>query len=386
MTEETRTFTEAGQPSNTEAGTPPAGRVDDPPASTVPRSDAAGTAARPASATATAPGRGAHVMATLFKFQSLFGLVLVFVAAAAFSPSRGGELVFLDSQNLFNVVRSISEIGILAVGMTLVILIGGIDLSVGSVLGLASVGAATLLMDDDLGVPVTVLAVLGIGLGFGLLQGFAIARFGIQAFIVTLAGMQIARGLARIWSGGQGISITYGDGPGQAPVVFSLLGERTFDGLVPIPALIFIVIAALAVVLLRVSAFSRHVYAIGGNEKAARLSGVPVTRVKIAVFGICGLLAALAGIVHAGQLNFGAPNDGAMYELDAIAAVVIGGTSLMGGRGSVVGTVAGALLVGVLRNILALNNIDSNVQLLIIGLVIVLAAGLQRLRPASVSS
>jgi ribose transport system permease protein len=152
---------------------------------------------------------------------------------------------------------------------------------------------------------------------------------------------------------------------------------------VPIPALIFLVVAALAVVLLRVSAFSRHVYAIGGNEKAARLSGVPVTRVKIAVFGICGLLAALAGIVHAGQLNFGAPNDGAMYELDAIAAVVIGGTSLMGGRGSVVGTVAGALLVGVLRNILALNNIDSNIQLLIIGLVIVLAAGLQRLRPAS---
>jgi ribose transport system permease protein len=257
---------------------------------------------------------------------------------------------------------------------------------VGSVLGLASVGAATLLVNNDVGVALMVVAVLAIGLGFGLLQGFASARFGIQAFIVTLAGMQIARGLARIWSGGQGISITYGDGPGQAPVVFSLLGERTFNGLVPIPALIFIVIAALAVVLLRVSAFSRHVYAIGGNEKAARLSGVPVTRVKIVVFGICGLLAALAGIVHAGQLNFGAPNDGAMYELDAIAAVVIGGTSLMGGRGSVVGTVAGALLVGVLRNILALNNIDSNIQLLIIGLVIVLAAGLQRLRPASGSS
>jgi ribose transport system permease protein len=168
--------------------------------------------------------------------------------------------------------------------------------------------------------------------------------------------------------------------------VFSLLGERTFNGLVPIPALIFIVVAALAVALLRVSAFSRHVYAIGGNEKAARLSGVPVTRVKIVVFALCGLLAALAGIVHAGQLNFGGPNDGSMYELDAIAAVVIGGTSLTGGRGSVVGTVAGALLVGVLRNILALNNIDSNIQLLIIGLVIVLAAGLQRLRPASMGS
>jgi ribose transport system permease protein len=324
-------------------------------------------------------------LSTLFRFQSLFGLVLVFIAAVVYSPSKNGELLFLDSGNLFNVVRSISEIGILAVGMTLVILIGGIDLSVGSVLGLASVGSAVLLVNDDLGLVPVVLIVLAIGLGFGLLQGVAIASFSIQAFIVTLAGMQIARGLARIWSGGQGITITYGDRPGQAPLAFSLLGERTFDGLVPIPALIFIVVAALAVVLLRVSAFSRHVYAIGGNEKAARLSGVPVTRVKIIVFGVCGLLAALAGIVHAGQLNFGGPNDGAMYELDAIAAVVIGGTSLTGGRGSVVGTVAGALLVGVLRNILALNNVDSNVQLLIIGLVIVLAAGLQRLRPASVS-
>ncbi|GHF85292.1 ribose transport system permease protein [Amycolatopsis bartoniae] len=331
------------------------------------------------------PARRHDVLAAVFRFQSLFGLVLVFLAAVVYSPSKNGHLLFLDSGNLFNVVRSISEIGILAVGMTLVILIGGIDLSVGSVLGLASVGSAVLLVNNDLGVVPVVLAVLAIGLGFGLLQGIAVSQFKIQAFIVTLAGMQIARGLARIWSGGQGITITYGDAPGQAPVVFSLLGERTFDGVVPIPALIFVVVAALAVLLLRVSAFSRHVYAIGGNEKAARLSGVPVRRVKIVVFGVCGLLAALAGIVHAGQLNFGGPNDGAMYELDAIAAVVIGGTSLSGGRGSVVGTVAGALLVGVLRNILALNNVDSNVQLLVIGLVIVLAAGLQRLRPASVS-
>ncbi|GAA1951440.1 ABC transporter permease [Amycolatopsis minnesotensis] len=327
--------------------------------------------------------RGTDLVSTVFRFQSVFGLVVVFIAAIVFSPAKNGELLFLDSSNLFNVVRATSETGILAVGMTLVILIGGIDLSVGSVLGLASVGAAVLLVNDDLGLVPAVLVVLAIGLAFGLLQGVAIAKFGIQAFIVTLAGMQIARGLARIWSGGQGITITYGEGAHQAPLTFSLLGERTFNGLVPIPALIFIVVAALAVILLRVSAFSRHIYAIGGNEKAARLSGVPVTRVKILVFGICGLLAALAGIVHAGQLNFGGPNDGAMYELDAIAAVVIGGTSLTGGRGSVVGTVAGALLVGVLRNILALNNIDSNIQLLIIGLVIVLAAGLQRLRPAS---
>ena len=150
----------------------------------------------------------------------------------------------------------------------------------------------------------------------------------------------------------------------------------------PIPAVIFAVVAVAAIAFLRTSAFARHVYAIGGNEKAARLSGVAVTRVKVLVYGLSGLLAALAGVVHAGQLNQGSPNDGSGYELDAIAAVVIGGTALSGGHGSVSGTVAGALLLGVLNNILALTGVDPNVQLLIKGLVIVAAAGLQRLRPA----
>jgi ribose transport system permease protein len=321
------------------------------------------------------------VVTVLFRFQSLFGLALVLVAAVVFSPSHDGDLVFLSSENLFNVVRAIAEIGIIAIGMTFVILIGGIDLSVGAVLGLAAVGSAVLLVNDGFGVLPAVLVVLAAGLVFGLLQGVASAVFGIQAFIVTLAGLQVARGLARIWSGGQGVAIAYGDGPGEAPVAFSLLGERTFNGLVPIPAVIFAVVAVAAVAFLRTSAFARHVYAIGGNEKAARLSGVAVTRVKVLVYGVSGLLAALAGIIHAGQLNQGSPNDGSGYELDAIAAVVIGGTALSGGRGSVSGTVAGALLLGVLNNILALNSVDPNVQLLIKGLVIVVAAGLQRLRP-----
>jgi ribose transport system permease protein len=321
------------------------------------------------------------VVTVLFRFQSLFGLALVLVAAVVFSPSHDGDLVFLSSENLFNVVRAIAEIGIIAIGMTFVILIGGIDLSVGAVLGLAAVGSAVLLVNDGFGVLPAVLVVLAAGLVFGLLQGVASAVFGIQAFIVTLAGLQVARGLARIWSGGQGVAIAYGDGPGEAPVAFSLLGERTFNGLVPIPAVIFAVVAVAAVAFLRTSAFARHVYAIGGNEKAARLSGVAVTRVKVLVYGLSGLLAALAGIIHAGQLNQGSPNDGSGYELDAIAAVVIGGTALSGGRGSVSGTVAGALLLGVLNNILALNSVDPNVQLLIKGLVIVVAAGLQRLRP-----
>jgi ribose transport system permease protein len=327
--------------------------------------------------------RRTDLVSVLFRFQSLFGLVAVFVVAVVFSPTHDGELLFLNSENLFNVVRAVSEIGIMAVGMTFVILVGGIDLSVGAVLGLAAVGSAVLMVESDFGVFAAVVIVLLLGLGFGFLQGVASAVFGIQAFIVTLAGMQIARGLARIWSGGQGVAIAYGEEPGEAPVAFSLLGERTFNGLVPIPALIFAVVAVVAIVFLRTSAFSRHIYAIGGNEKAARLSGVPVTKVKVIVFCICGFLAALAGIVHAGQLNQGSPNDGFGYELDAIAAVVIGGTSLMGGRGSVTGTVAGALLLGVLNNFLGLHGVDPNVQLLVKGLVIVVAAGLQRLRPTT---
>jgi ribose transport system permease protein len=327
--------------------------------------------------------RRADVVSAIFRFQSLFGLVAVFIAAIVFSPTRDGELLFLGSSNLFDVVRQVSEIGIIAVGMTFVILIGGIDLSVGAVVGLAAVGSAVLLVDNDFGVVPAVALVLLAGLAFGCLQGIATALFGIQAFIVTLAGMLIARGLARSWSGGQGVAIAYGDGPGEAPTAFSLLGERTFNGAVPIPALIFAAIAILAIVFLRTTAIARHIYAIGGNEKAARLSGVPVTRVKVIVFSICGVLAALAGIVHAGQLNQGSPNDGVNYELDAIAAVVIGGTSLAGGRGSVVGTVAGALLIGVLDNILRLRGVNSNIQLIIKGFVILVAAGLQRLRPAA---
>ena len=318
-----------------------------------------------------------------FRFQSLFGLLAVFIAAIVFSPVRGGEILFLTTENLANVVRSVSEIGIIAVGMTFVILVAGIDLSVGALVGLAASGVAVLMMKNDYGVVPAVAVVLAIGLAFGALQGAISVRLGIQSFIVTLAGLQVARGLARIWSDGQGVALAYGDGPDVAPEAFEVLNQRLLSGLLPVPALIFVTVGAIAIFVLRRTTFARHVYAIGGNERAARLSGVPVARVKITVFAVSGFLAALAGIIHAGQLNQGSPNDGAGYELDAIAAVVIGGTSLMGGRGTVAGTLAGALLLGILNNILALNNVDANVQLLIKGLVIVAAAALLTLRSSN---
>lgn len=321
-----------------------------------------------------------RIVDAFFRFQSFGALALVIIAAIVFSPDRGGSIVFLRPENIFNIFRAVSEIGIISVGMTFVILIGGIDLSVGALLGLTATGAAALLMRDDFGVPATFAVILALGLFFGAAQGYVSARLRLQSFIVTLAGLQIARGLARIWSGGQGIPLAYGDGPDVAPAAFGLLNSRTFNGLVPIPALIFAGVGIVAVFVLRKTTFARHVYAIGGNEKAARLSGVPVLRVKVAVFMIAGVLSALAGIIHAGQLNQGSPNDGAGYELDAIAAVVVGGTSLMGGVGTVVGTLAGALLLGILNNILALNNIEANIQLLTKGLIIIAAAAVQNFR------
>ena len=218
---------------------------------------------------------------------------------------------------------------------------------------------------------------------FGALQGVISTRFRLEPFIVTLAGLQVARGLALVISGNQYINISYGDGPGLAPPVFAMLGDRLFNNVVPVATLVFVVVAVVATFVLNFTRFGRYVFAVGGNERAARLSGVPVTAVK--VVGLRdhrACVSAIAGIVHAGQFNFGSANDGTGYELTAIAAVVIGGTSLFGGAGSMVGTVAGAIMLGALANILQLNNINAALQLLATGAIIVLAAVLAIPRPS----
>ena len=261
--------------------------------------------------------------------------------------------------------------------MTFVIITAGIDLSVGAMLGLNSVLTAMLMTTANLGLVPTLLVVLAAGTTFGALQGLIAIRFRLEPFIVTLAGLQMARGLALILSGNVYINISYGDGPGLAPPVFALLGERLFHNVVPVATLVFVALAIVATVALNTTRFGRYVYAVGGNERAARLSGIPVAGVKVAVFAITGFASAAAGIVHAGQFNFGSANDGAGYELTAIAAVVIGGTSLFGGAGSMIGTIAGSIMLGALANILQLNNVNASLQLLATGAIIVLAAALQ---------
>ncbi len=309
------------------------------------------------------------------KFQSIFGLVIIF-AIASVVCIKGGKNLFLDMRNLMNVLRAVSENGIIAVGMCMVILLGGVDLSVGSVLGLVGTGCAALMMQHNFGFIPTIIVGSLIGAAYGLFNGIVITKMKMQPFLVTLASMGIARGLARIWANGAGIPLSYGDGGGLAPKAYEVLQSR-IGGLIPVPAIIFVVVAAIFSIVLNNTKFGRQIYSTGGNKKAAFLSGIKVDRVTIWVFVLSGILAALAGMIHAAQVGQGGPNDGQGYELNAIAAVCIGGTSLSGGKGTIAGTVVGAIILGLIDNIMGLNGINSNIQLIVKGLILILAVFMQ---------
>jgi ribose transport system permease protein len=222
--------------------------------------------------------------------------------------------------------------------------------------------------------------ILALGLLIGWWNGWISERFRVPAFIATLGMMSIARGVAVIWSNRIAVPLSYGEG--GADPMFEMIGFR-IEGVIPVPAIIMFSVAIIMALILRYSAYGRYLYAIGGNQTAARLSGVAVTRIKITAFMLCSFFAALTGIVHAAQLDQGSPNEALYYELNAIAAVVIGGASLSGGKGTIAGAVAGALLLGILDNMLSLNNVDSAAQQVIKGLLVVSAVALQQLRPRS---
>lgn len=319
----------------------------------------------------------------VLRFQSYFGLVLILIVAAILSPERNGENVFLDSRNLLNIVRFASENGIIAIGMTLVIITGGIDLSVGAVLALCAVGSASAMMKYDFGLGLTLLLVLGVGTLVGLLNGIISTKLRLQSFITTLAVMSAARGVASLWADGYAIPIAYGDGPDTAPPIYRTLfaGSVAVGNLnIPVQVFYFLGIAILASLVLGKTRFGRHIYAVGGNDTAARLSGINIDRVRIAVFAITGLLVGVAALLHSALVSQGSHIDGNGYELNAIAAVVIGGTNLMGGVGTIGGTVIGALILQVLDNILGLRNVQSEYQAILKGVIIVLAVVLQRQR------
>ena len=286
----------------------------------------------------------------------LAAFVLLVIAASLLSPR------FLTLPNLLNVLRQVSIVGILAIVMTFVILTRGIDLSVGSMLGIAVVLFAGSI--DSRGMAVAIPIGLAAAALAGLVNGIGIAYGGIPAFIMTLGMLSFVRGLAFIYTGGTPIPILSES--------FYAVGNGYLAGL-PIPALILLATLAVSAFVLTLTPFGRSVYAIGSNEDAARLSGVPVQFYKVLVYVISGLLSGVAGLVYASQLSIGTPIAGQGYELDAIAAVVVGGTSLFGGKGSVAGTFLGTLIIGVLANILNLTAVDPFVQQLFKGALIIVA-------------
>jgi ribose transport system permease protein len=313
----------------------------------------------------------------VLRVPSFSALLALMVLAAILSPTAAdGSRIFFQWGNLSDILRQVSLIGIIALGMTFVILTGGIDLSVGSVLALSTALTAAVLTHPAFSgshalqiLSAITLAVLACGT-VGAVNGLIIARLRMQPFIVTLASMIGVRGFAKWFTGNENIDIGFG-----ADVAAEFAGIFREKGVV-----IGSYVAAAAVfwVLLSKTVFGRHVRAIGDNPTAALYAGLPILRTQLCVYALAGLLSGFAGVLYAAENHQGNPNAGVAYELDAIAAVVIGGTRLSGGQGTILGTLIGTLIMGVLTNLLRLNNVDSNVEMMIKALIIVLAVAMQR--------
>lgn len=315
--------------------------------------------------------------------HDLLGLSPALSGAVVVTPGSYRWPTFLLPDNLRNVANQIAVIAILAVGMTMVIVTGGIDLSVGSLIALAAVVTASLIGrmgGEGAGVASMVLAgaaTLGLCGAIGAFSGLMVMRFAIPPFIATLAVMQVASGLAYIISEGRPIY--------KLPQSFVLLGRGADPALgIPYAVLLMVALYAAAHVLMSRTTLGRYIYAVGGNEEAARLAGVRIGGVLVFVYAACGTLAGLGGVVMASQLRSGAPTYGLMYELYVIAAVVVGGTSLSGGQGTIPGTLVGAFIIAVIQNGMNLTQVESYTQKVVLGLVILGAVLLDRLKQRGV--
>jgi len=304
------------------------------------------------------------MLALGLRWSNVLALLTLIIVASLLSP------YFFDLRNIMNVLRGASVLCIVAVGMTLVILSRGVDLSAGSILGMSG---ATLALMAAIDAKFAIAAALGAGVAVGLANGVLIAYMGLQPFIATVATLIATRGLVYIVSDGANIIVR------DPPAWFEAIGSGHL-GPVPIPILIAATVVAVFIFVLTQTPFGRHVYAVGANEEAARLYGVNVKRTKIVVYCISGLLAALASIVQVSRLTVAEPNAGQLIELDAIAATLIGGTTLDGGVGGIPGTVLGVLILAVLGNLLNLKGVSPFVQMVLQGVIIVLAVIISELR------
>lgn len=298
------------------------------------------------------------------KIIPFIGLILLIIVVSILNPS------FLDLSNLLNLLRQISINVLIAFGMTFIILTGGIDLSVGSILALSSAFIALMITS---GVDPIIALIIGVLIGFvlGAVNGLLVTKGNMAPFIATLATMTIFRGLTLVITDGNPIT-NLGDS-----YLFQLFGKGYFIG-IPVPAVTMIIVFVILLIILQKTTFGRHTYAIGGNEVAAKISGIKVNKIKILIYGISGLMSALAGGILTSRLNSAQPTAGTSYELDAIAAVVLGGTSLTGGKGRIVGTLIGVLIIGVLNNGLNLLGVSSFYQQVVKGVVILIAVLIDR--------
>ncbi|MGG6311365.1 ABC transporter permease [Paenibacillus macerans] len=289
----------------------------------------------------------------------IFVLLILCVILSIVSP------VFLTTDNLITVLRQVSNNVFLALGMTLVMILGGIDLSVGAIVAVSGTLTVGFMVNNGIPMPVAIVLGMSIGTLLGFFNGVIITQFKLPAFIVTLATMNIAQGIAYIYSGGRSARITND--------AYTQLGTGKLFGFLPLPVLYMIILIVIFIVLLNKTKFGTNIYAIGGNREAARLSGVRIKKVEIAVYTLAGLLSALAGIVLSARMYSGQPSVGQGYEMDAIAACVLGGVSMAGGRGRISGTIFGVMIIGVVSNGLNLMGVSSFWQLLVKGLIILIA-------------
>lgn len=293
----------------------------------------------------------------LGRYGILIGYIIFVIVASILSPR------FLTPVNILNIVRQVSIFGILAIGQTFVILTGGIDLSVGGVLALVVVLTGGLL--PQIGILPTVLVAILVGVSIGIINGIGVTKGNVQPFIMTLGMTGIARGIAYMYTGGMPIPVL--------DKQFLFLGNGYLFKTIPLPALIFVTLVIIGAVVLRYTPFGRYVYAIGSNAEAARLSGINVELNKIAIYGLCGLMVSIAALLYASQLAVAPPIAGEGYELDSIAAVVVGGVDMLGGEGGMFGTFLGAIIIGSLSNILNLTGVSPFIQKLAKGALIIAA-------------
>ncbi len=313
-------------------------------------------------------GKSAMFSSVTQKMGPLLGLIILFIIVSILNPS------FLEPLNILNLLRQVSINALIAFGMTFVILTGGIDLSVGAILALSSALTAGMIVS---GMDPILAIIIGCLLGgvMGVINGLLITKGKMAPFIATLATMTLFRGLTLVYTDGNPIT---GLGDNR---LFQLFGRGYFLG-IPVPAITMLITFVILYIILQKTPFGRKTYAIGGNEKAALISGIKVPKVKIMIYGLSGLLAALAGAILTSRLNSAQPTAGTSYELDAIAAVVLGGTSLSGGKGLIVGTLIGALIIGTLNNGLNLLGVSSFYQMVVKGIVIIIAVLLDRKKSA----